>query len=647
MKSQIVDLLNNITNLNREIIQNKIEIPKNISMWDYAFPCFLLSKELKKSPNIIAKDLEKNIKEKKVSFLKEVKATWPYLNFFLSKEIYSDLFKNILNKELKNSNNKNKTIIIDYIWANVGKPLHIWHMCTPNLWQVIINIYKKLWYNVISDSHIGDWWIIFWKLIIAYLNWGDETKLKENAVEHLFQLYVKATTEEEKDSTWNDKFQQAFKELAEWRENYVQLWVLFTKGSIKSANKQLSKLNVKPDYNIWESFYEWLNLPKLEDYPDLIWSMKDIVEELIEKWIATKNEDGSVGIVFDKETKITSCILQKRNGTHGYLASDLAAVKYRIYNWKPEKIIYFVDVRQSLHFKQVFKTAELAWWLNWIDNEEWIVNNKSHAEFSSASQKLNLEKDPETSSGWQSSKSPKNLQISLMHAPSGFVKLKDGAMSTRKWRIIKLEALLDETEKRAKKIIVEKLIQKWEITQEQAEKIINWNLSSGNLLRKSSEISKLSSIIWVWAIKYEYLRKNRELDVIFDWDQFMTFEWNSAPYIMYSYVRWLSILEKNTIDFWIKINNYIFENQEEQELIKKLSEYKKVLEETIEKNYPHILANYTYELTKLFNNFYNNVQVLNEGNEDKKLSRLALIKKTTDTIKDSFDLLWIKLPEKM
>jgi len=133
----------------------------------------------------------------------------------------------------------------------------------------------------------------------------------------------------------------------------------------------------------------------------------------------------------------------------------------------------------------------------------------------------------------------------------------------------------------------------------------------------------------------------------------MTFEWNSAPYIMYSYVRWKSILEKanlfgnNNIDFWFKINKYIFENQEEQELIKKLSEYKIILEDVVEKNYPHILANYVYELTKLFNNFYNNVLVLNEEDEEKKLSRLALIKKTTDIIEDAFGLLWISLPDKM
>ncbi len=89
--------------------------------------------------------------------------------------------------------------------------------------------------------------------------------------------------------------------------------------------------------------------------------MSSVVNELISNGIATKNEDESVGVVFSKESKLPSCILQKRDGTHGYLASDLAAIKYRLRNWQPSKILYFVDNRQALHFKQLFATAKQAW----------------------------------------------------------------------------------------------------------------------------------------------------------------------------------------------------------------------------------------------------------------------------------------------
>jgi arginyl-tRNA synthetase len=126
----------------------------------------------------------------------------------------------------------------------------------------------------------------------------------------------------------------------------------------------------------------------MEDYPDLKFPMNAIVDELIAKNIATKNEDGSVGVVFPDELKLPSCILQKRDGTHGYLASDLASVKYRMDNWAPKKILYFVDVRQKLHFEQAFAISQMAQWLG---------------------------EDTE-----------------ITHAYNGFISLKDGAMSTRK-----------------------------------------------------------------------------------------------------------------------------------------------------------------------------------------------------------------------
>ena len=579
MKKKISEIISNILKIDKNIIKEKIEIPPEKNMWDFSFPTFFLAKELKKNPTIIAWELLKSIKKENKWFFSKIEQVWPYINFFITDEYYSNLFKQILKEKIEDEHNKNTTIFIDYIWANVWKPLHIGHMCTPNLGQAIINTYRKLGYNVISDSHIWDWWIIFWKLIVAYKNFWDEQKLKENAVEHLFELYVKASELEEKDPSWKDKYQDAFAKLSSWDKEYIKYWQIFTKESIKSAQKQLNRLNVKSDYNIWESFYEWLNLPKLEDYPDLIWSMKDIVKELLEKWIAVKNEDNSIWVIFPDNLNIPSTILQKRNWTTWYLASDLAAVKYRTHYWNPEKIIYFVDKRQSLHLNQVFTISKLAWWI-------------------------------------------KNTE--LIHASNGFVKLEDGAMSTRKWKIIKLEELLDKAKEKAKEIILEK--------RSDIEK---------------NELEKLSEIIWIWAIKYEYLRKNRELDITFKWDEFMTFEWNSAPYIMYAYTRWKSILEKSLIDISENINIFLFEQTEEFELIKKLWEYKEIIEKTVKDNYPHILANYIYELTKIFNSFYANIDVLWEKNKDRKLSKLALIKKTTDTIKDWFKILWINLPTKM
>lgn len=585
MKEKLEKVLKDIIKkeYNIELANLKLENPPKKDLWDFAFWAFILAKNLKKNPNEIAQDLKELFE--KSEFIEKIELAWPYLNIKVSKTIFSKKFFSYFDNFTKNKifEKKDTKIVVDYIWANVWKPLHIGHMCTPNIWQAIINLYKKLGFEVISDSHIWDWGIIFGKLITAYKLWWEEKKLKENAVDYLLELYIKITSEAEKDSSIEEKTRFEFKELSLWNKDSIKLWENFTSYSIKAMNKELSRLNVKPDYNIWESFYEWIWLPKLENYPDLKKSMTDIVWELINKKIATINNDNSVWVEFDKNTKIPSCILRKRDLTHWYLASDLTAIKYRIDNFNPEKIIYFVDVRQSLHFRQAFEIAKKA---------DWLENTK------------------------------------LIHCPNWFIKLKDWAMSTRKWKIIKLDLLLDEAEKRAKTII----LSKWTL--------IKWE-----------NLDNLARIIWIWAIKYGYLKKSRETDIIFDWDEFMTFEGNSWPYIQYSYVRSKKILKKysenyNLLDI-LNSKNGSFENDEELELLKKLMDYKDILEETAEKNMPHILCKYTYELTKTFSNFYNNIHILNEQDEEKKSIRIKLIYLFSKHLEELFQILAIELPEEM
>lgn len=583
MKNEVKKILEKIIldNYEIEIKDLKLDIPPKKELWDFAFGWFQLARDLKKSPAVIVSELKKLIENEKQDLIDSSEVEWPYLNIKLNKARFTEDFLKFIKFDVfeeERKVNQGKTIIIDYIWANVWKPLHIGHMCTPTQGQVMIEVYKKLWYKVISDSHIGDWGIIFWKLITAHKLWPDEKKLKENAVEHLFNLYVKITTETEKEKSLEQKTRDEFKLLSEWNPESIELWKNFTKFSIKAMNKELNRFHIKPDYNIWESFYEWLWFPKMEDYPDLEFDMKWIVKDLISKKIATKNEDNSVWIVFYDAEKIPSCILQKRDWTHWYLASDLAAIKYRKQNWNPEKIIYFVDIRQQLHLKQAFIIAKKAGWIN--DTE-------------------------------------------LFHAANGFISLKDWAMSTRKGKIIRLDKLLDEAEERAKKIILEK------------RDDIN-----------GEELKELSIKIWIWAIKYGYLKKSRETDVIFDWDEFMTFEGNSGPYIQYAYVRAIRIIEKS----WLKIPKELkwdFENDEEIQLVKKLMVFKSLIKKSTEENTPHLICQYSYELTKTFNSFYNSVHILNEEVENKKFLRLVLVKKFSETIKDCFSLLGIKMPERM
>ena len=168
-------------------------------------------------------------------------------------------------------------------------------------------------------------------------------------------------------------------------------------------------------------------------------------------------------------------MLAKRDGTHGYLASDLAATKYRMTNgWNPAKIFICSDIRQQLHFRQCFWIARQAW--------------------------------------------PELLKkVDLFHVSNGYIRLKEGAMSTRKGIIIRLQDLIDEGFARTKAIVEEK----------------------GQSL-SDTDIQAIS----IGAIKYSYLAQDREKDITFDWDKALSFEGNSGPYIQYSYVRAKNIGEK-------------------------------------------------------------------------------------------------------
>lgn len=109
---------------------------------------------------------------------------------------------------------------------------------------------------MIADNHIGDWGIIFGKLIYALKNWGTLQNLQENAVDYLQSLYIEATKRTETDPSLEDAYRAEFKELSLGNPEYIEYWKLITKESIEAMDTQLARLNIKEDFNIGESFYE-------------------------------------------------------------------------------------------------------------------------------------------------------------------------------------------------------------------------------------------------------------------------------------------------------------------------------------------------------------------------------------------------------
>lgn len=212
--------------------------------------------------------------------------------------------------------------------------------------------------------------------------------------------------------------------------------------------------------------------------------------------------------------------------------------------------------------------------------------------------------------------------VVFFHAFNGFVKLKEGAMSTRHGTVIFLDKLLEEGFSRTKTLIEEK----------------------GSHLA-DEDIQAIA----VGAIKYSYLMQDREKDVVFDWDKALNFEGHSGPYIQYAYVRATKILDKareaglnwSTLSP-VEMSKY------DRLLLMKLARFEENVRAVTEKYKPHFIAIYAYELATLFSSFYvHSPKLLEESNTELQAFRLALVAKTVETLKASFDILAIDMPKEM
>ena len=192
-KKKISQLLTEVLNVDEEKIYNNIALIKEQDKGDYTFPCFFLSKELRKAPNLIAEELKSKINNP--DYIERIETVNGYLNFFINKEVLTkEVFEEFNNKKEKygESNLGNgKKIIIDYSSPNIAKPFHIGHLRSTVIGQSLYRIYKDLGYDVVGINHLGDYGTQFGKLIEAYKLWHDEYNIDENPIDELTKMYIR------------------------------------------------------------------------------------------------------------------------------------------------------------------------------------------------------------------------------------------------------------------------------------------------------------------------------------------------------------------------------------------------------------------------------------------------------------------------
>ena len=399
-KTEIAKQIAKITNINEEEIKGYIEIPKNQENGDYAFPCFRLAKTLKKSPQIIAEEINAKLEFDK-NIIEKTQVLSGYLNFYINK---IELIKNVL-KEIslqteygKSDLGSGKNIVIDYSSPNIAKPFHIGHLKTTVIGGALYKIYKYLGYNVIGINHLGDYGTQFGKLIEGYKRWGQEYDLTSDPIDKLAEIYKRINELCNTDEAVLDKCRENFKLLENGDEYCVKLWEEFRKLSIEEFQKIYDLLGSKFDSWNGEAFYA---------------DKTDEVINILESTGKLQESEGAKIVDLSDKGIDTPCIICKSNGSSIYATRDLAAILYRARTYDFDKCLYVTSYEQNLHFKQIFEVAKL----------------------------LGLDK---------------KYTDGLEHVPYGFIRLATGKMSTRLGNFVKVEDLLNETILQSKKIIEEK-----------------------------------------------------------------------------------------------------------------------------------------------------------------------------------------------
>lgn len=544
-----------------EKVEELIEIPPKSDMGDFAFPCFQLSKTLRKAPVAIASELNEKINKEG---FEKVENLGPYLNFFIDKEVFA---KNTLEKIISegdkygNSNiGEGKNVAVEYSSPNIAKPFHVGHLFSTAIGNSLYKIMSSQGYNCVRLNHLGDWGTQFGKLISAYKKWVDEEALEKEPIKELLRIYVKFHDEAEKDPSLEDEGRMYFKRLEEGREEEIKLWERFKELSLKEFNKVYKMLNVEFDSYNGESFYGD--------------KMDAVVEEIQEKGLLTDSNGAKV--VMLEEYNMPPCIIKKSDGATIYATRDLAAAMYRKKTYDFYKSIYVVGLEQSLHFKQVFTTLKLM-------GHEWAEDCK--------------------------------------HIGFGLVRFSDKKLSTRKGEVIFLEDLLKESVDKTMEVIKEK----------------------NNDLENKEEVAKK---VGIGAVIFTYLKNNRERDIVFSWDEMLSFDGETGPYVQYSYARAKSILRKLG-DVSGEVDYSKLSSKEEFELIKTLEGFNNSIIYAIDKLEPSIITRYVIDVAKGFNKFYNQYSIINAEDEETKKARLKLVQSTCVVIKNALDLLGIEVVEEM
>ena len=524
-----------------------------------------------------------------------------FLNLNIAKEAWVDLLNDIHADEKfgeKPVTEDSPLVMIEYSSPNTNKPLHLGHVRNNLLGWSLAQIMEANGNKVVKTNIVNDRGIHIFKSMLAWQKWGNgetpESSGKKG--DHLIGDYYVAF----------DKHYRA--ELTALKSKYMADEGLDEETAenkakeesalMKEARAMLVKWEQgdKEVRTLWKKMNSWVYAGFDETYKalgvgfDKIYYESDTylegkakVEDGLNRGLFFRKDDNSVWADLTKEG-LDQKLLLRSDGTSVYMTQDIGTAEMRFKDFPIDKMIYVVGNEQNYHF-QVLSILLDRLGFKWGKE--------------------------------------------LVHFSYGMVELPNGKMKSREGTVVDADELIAEMIADARKTSDE--LGKFDDMSEQ-------------------EKQDIARIVGLGALKYFILKVDARKNMLFNPEESIDFNGNTGPFIQYTYARIRSIMRKAKAE-GIKLPQQLSTNaplnDKEIALIQKLNDYKAVVEQAGTDYSPSGIANYCYELTKDFNQFYHDYSILNANSEEEKTARLVLAANVAKTIKNAMQLLGIEVPERM
>lgn len=544
-----------------EEVASLLTVPPDPAMGDYALPCFRFAKVLRKSPVAIAQELAASVAPDGV--IAEVSALNGYLNFKVNKAgLARDVLARIAREGEKYGSSDvgaGRVVCIDYSSVNIAKPFHIGHLSTTVIGGALYRIFNFLGFRAVGINHLGDYGTQFGKLIAAYKKWGNREEVERGGIHAINDLYVRFNSEA--DEQMEAEAREYFRLIESGDREANELFDWFKSLTLAYVQTIYDRLHITFDSYAGERFYTD--------------KMAPVVEELRQKGLLKESEGAQ--IVDLEAYGMPPCLILRSDGASLYATRDLAAAIYRHDTYHFYKCLYVVAYQQNLHFRQVFKVLELM-------GKEWAKD--------------------------------------LVHVAYGMVSLEDGAMSTRKGKVVWLEDVISRCVEKARAVLEEK----------------------NPALENKEEVAEL---VGVGAVAFGALCNNKIKDITFSYDRALNFDGETSVYLQYTCARAASVLAKaraEGVTFGAAPD--LEPCAAEAELVKQLALFPETVVQAAEKYEPSLISRFLLDAAKLFNKFYLECKIM-QAEGVVRAFRLALTEATLTTLKNGLGLLGIGVPEKM